>query len=189
MRKNRPATILIVLLVCAVAMSSQGEAPEQQQGIFSGTFADALWTVVAFVLLAAVLGKFAWKPMLNSLNARQKYIQEQIETAENARKNAEKLLDEHKQQGLQILTEAAGRAQKQTLELIGKTQEEVLEIRRRAQDDIKHARTVASEQLWKEAGNIVEALSGEVLGRTITVQDNQRLIDDAINKLRPKRKQ
>lgn len=178
---------LIVFFICSVAMASETNGAATEQNIFSGSFADALWTVVAFVLLVAVLGKFAWKPLLKGLQARQKYIQEQIETAEDARKKAEKLLEERKQQALQIITEATKQAQKETQELTEKTRQDVSEIRRRAQEDIKHARTAASEQLWKEAGDIVEALGGEVLGRTVTVQDNQRLVDDAINKLRQKK--
>lgn len=181
------AAILIVLFGYGVATASQGEAAGQEQGIFSGTFADAIWTVVAFVLVAVVLGKFAWRPLLNSLQVRQKYIQEQIETAENARKRAEALLEEHKQQALQIITDVTQEAQKKAEELAEKARQEVQEIRLRSQEDIKHARIAASEQLWQEAGDIVAALGSEVLERTITPQDNQRLIDDAILKLRQKK--
>lgn len=187
MRMKTAVTILIVLFSCGVAMASQSEAVEQEQGIFSGTFADAFWTVLAFSLVAVVLGKFAWKPLLNSLQVRQKYIQEQIETAENTRKKAEKLLEEHKQRALQVITDATKDAQKKTEELAEKARQEVQEIRLRSQEDIKHARIAASEQLWQEVGSIVAALSSEVLERTITPQDNQRLIDDAILKLRQKK--
>jgi F-type H+-transporting ATPase subunit b len=178
--------LLTFFFLCSAVAATDGGETAAEQNIFSGTFADALWTVVSFVLLVVVLGKVAWKPVLKRLGAREKYIQEQIETAENARKNAEKLLEEHKQQALQIITEATKQAQKETQELTEKTRQEVLEVRRRAQKDIKHARIAASEQLWKEAGDIVEALGSEVLGRVVTLKDNQRLIDDAIGKLRQK---
>jgi F-type H+-transporting ATPase subunit b len=178
---------LIIFFACSVVAASEGGQAATEQNIFSGTFADALWTVAAFVLLVAVLGKFAWKPILSRLDAREKYIQEQIETAENARKKAEKLLEENKHQALQIIMDAARQAQKETQELTEKTRQDVLEIRRKAHEDIRHARTAASEQLWKEAGDIVQVLGSEVLGRTITQEDNRRLINEAVIKLRQKK--
>jgi F-type H+-transporting ATPase subunit b len=187
MRLRISIAFLIIFFVCSAASASEGGPAATEQNIFSGTFADALWTVAAFVLLVAVLGKFAWKPILSRLDAREKYIQEQIETAENARKKAEKLLEENKHQALQIIMDAARQAQKETQELTEKTRQDVLEIRRKAHEDIRHARTAASEQLWKEAGDIVQVLGSEVLGRTITQEDNRRLINEAVIKLRQKK--
>lgn len=179
--------VLIIFFACGVVAASEGGQAATEPNIFSGTFADALWTVAAFVLLVVVLGKFAWKPILSRLDAREKYIREQIATAENARKKAEKLLDENKHQALQMITDAAKQAQKETQELIEKTRLDVLEIRRRAYEDVRHARIAASEQLWKEAGEIVRSLGSEVLGRTITQEDNRRLIDEAVLRLKQKK--
>jgi F-type H+-transporting ATPase subunit b len=187
MRSRISVTFLIIFFVCSAAPASEGGPAATEQNIFSGTFADALWTVAAFVLLVAVLGKLAWKPILSRLNAREKYIQEQIETAEKARKKAEKLLEENKHQASQIVMDAAKQAQKETQELTEKTRQDVLEIRRRAHEDIRHARTAASEQLWKEAGDIVQALGSEVLKRTITQEDNRRFIDEAVLRLKQKK--
>ncbi len=178
---------MIVLFLCAAAAASQGEASEQGGGIFSGTFADALWTVVAFVILLAVLGRFAWRPLLKILQTRQKYIQEQIDTADMARKKAEKMLEDQKQQALQIITNATGQAHKEAEELTEKARRDVQEIRLRAQEDIKHAYIAASEQLWKEVGDIVAELGSKVLERSITSRDNQNFIDDAILKLKQKK--
>ncbi|MFZ0035216.1 MAG: ATP synthase F0 subunit B [Sedimentisphaerales bacterium] len=187
MRSRISMAVLIMFFACGVVAASEGGPAATEPSIFSGTFADALWTVAAFVLLVAVLGKLAWKPILSRLDAREKYIKEQIETAENARKKAEKLLEENKHQALQIVTDAAKQAQKETQELTEKTRQDVLEIRRRAHEDIRHARTAASEQLWKETGDIIQALGSEVLKRTITQEDNQRFIDEAVLRLRQKK--
>jgi F-type H+-transporting ATPase subunit b len=139
---------------------------------------------VAFLLLLAVLTKVAWKPLLNGLKTREQHIQHQIESAEDARKKAEKLLDDSKQQGLVMVQQAIERAQQQEQEIVEKTRQEILEVKRRAQEDIEHARVAASEQLWEQAGDIMLTLGGEVLGRTITPEDNQRLVRDAIAKIR-----
>jgi len=187
-------TILIVVFVCAGALAAEGEAGgsavpsaqngEQEQSIFSGSFADAAWTVAAFLLLLAVLGKTAWRPLLNSLKAREEHIRQQIETAENARKKAEKMLDDSKHQGLMIVQQAVEQAQKQGQMLADKTRQEIFAVKSRAQEDIEHARAAAMQQLWEQTGDIVLAVSSKVLERTITPDDNQRFVQDAITKLK-----
>ena len=180
-------TILITLLVCSNALASEDRTAESGQGIFSGSFADALWTVVAFVVLLAVLTKFAWKPMLNGLRAREAHIQQQIESAESARKKAEQMLDDYKLQGLQVVQKATDQAHQVEQELMERTRQEVLATKRKAQSDIEYARVAASQQLWQEAGDMLLTLGGEILGRTITHEDNLRLICEAINKLNQER--
>ena len=81
-----------------------------EQGIFNGTFADALWTVLAFAALFILLAKFAWKPLLANLKAREDHISHQIQAAQQTRQQADKILDEHKQAGLQIVKDATDQA-------------------------------------------------------------------------------
>jgi F-type H+-transporting ATPase subunit b len=181
--KTRVLTIgSIILFVCSVALSSEGEAASEPS-IFGGTFADSLWTVISFGVLVAVLGKFAWKPVINGLKAREAHIQQQIEAAAASRKKAEKLLDEFKQQGLEIVSKANDHAQQLGQELMDKAREDVLSLQRKAQADIEYARVAASQQLWQEAGDMLLTLSSEILGRVVTHEDNRRLIYEAINKL------
>ncbi|MDH7600079.1 MAG: hypothetical protein QHH07_10675 [Sedimentisphaerales bacterium] len=54
-------------LVCLVILA-EGEGANH--GIFGGSFAEAFWTVVAFLVLLLVLGRFAWRPILAALKAR-----------------------------------------------------------------------------------------------------------------------
>lgn len=188
------AIIVITLSVCANALSSEANALASlrgrsggdsgtDRGIFSGTFADAIWTVVAFVALLIVLGKFAWRPLLNALKDREQHIKQQIDTAENARRQAEAMLGDYKQQGLQIIEKASEQAHQQEKALVEKAAQEVITIKRKAQADIEYARLAASQQLWQQAGDVLLTLSSEIVGRAITHEDNQRLICEAIEKL------
>ena len=175
------STIGLCVWTEVLAVEAEGAA---EQGLFSGTFADALWTVLAFVVLLIVLGRLAWKPMLERLKARELYIQQQIEAANNARQQAMNLLDEYKQQRTQILKDAHDEAQQRQEELLEKAGQEICAIKQEAQDDIGYARGRALEQLWNEAGEMVLALSREVLGREVALDDNKHLIRDAIEQIR-----
>ena len=71
------------------------------------------WTSVVFILLIFILKKFAWKPILDSVDKRNKNIEDALQSAENAKKEMEnltadneKILAEAKAQRDLILKEA-----------------------------------------------------------------------------------
>ena len=177
--------IAIVLLSCGVTWAEQAaEAKAEGSGLFSGTLGDSLWTVIAFVALLLVLSKVAWRPLLEALNARQSHIEEQLKSAEDMRRRAEQMLDDYKQQGLNTLRQAVEQAQRHQQDVAEKTRQEVLAIRHRAQEEIESARAAAMQELWKQAGDIALRVGSEVLGRTLTMQDNEHLVDEAVTRIR-----
>jgi F-type H+-transporting ATPase subunit b len=182
---NKTVPLYAAVLILASSVAWAGPASDTgDAGIFSGSFSDALWTVIAFVILLVVLGKVAWKPLLTNLNARQNHIARELKSAEDSRLQAEHMLEDYKQQGLRVVQQAAEQAQRQQQQAAEKTREEVQAIRRRAQEDIESARAAAMDDLWTQAGDIVLRVSGEVVGRTLTPQDNQRLLDEAVTRIR-----
>jgi F-type H+-transporting ATPase subunit b len=184
MLKLRPTVvILLAILASACAIASEGGVAEEQ-GIFSGTFADSLWALISFVLLLVILTIFAWKPLVKQLQARQDYIKQQIDTADASRKNAEALLDQYKQQGIEIVNKLTSQAQLLEKEMVSKAGNEVAQMKRRAQADIEYARIAASQQMWQEAEDMLLALSGEIVGRAVTHEDNLRLLYESIEKLK-----
>ena len=48
----------------------------------------ALWTLLVFLGLMFVLGKYAWKPIMAGLNAREKGIADKIDSAAHAEQQA-----------------------------------------------------------------------------------------------------
>jgi F-type H+-transporting ATPase subunit b len=187
MRKRIPAAISVLLVVCSVVRASSEEAAGgsgAESNIFNGSWADALWTVIAFGALMVVLGKFAWKPLLSALKEREDHIHKQITDAETTRRSAEKMLDDHKQQGHDLLNRVTEQAQKMERDIIEKAKGEATIMKQKAQSDIEHARTAAAQQLWEQAGDMVLSVSTEVLGRTVSAADNQRLMNETIERLR-----
>jgi F-type H+-transporting ATPase subunit b len=60
------------------------------------------WTTITFVLLLVLLGKFAWKPILDSVNEREEGIKNALLSADNARKEMQNLQSDNQR----ILQEA-----------------------------------------------------------------------------------
>jgi F-type H+-transporting ATPase subunit b len=70
--------------------------------LLSPDFGLIFWTVVIFLLTFLILAKYAWKPILKMLDAREKSIAESIESAERIKAEMSQMKSEHEQ----MLTEA-----------------------------------------------------------------------------------
>ena len=57
----------------------------------------ALFTLVVFLGLLVILGRFAWKPLIAGLDAREKNIAQQIESAQQANEKAAATLRQYEQ--------------------------------------------------------------------------------------------
>ena len=55
------------------------------------------WTIVTFVFLLILLGRFAWKPLLGAIEAREKSIRDDLEQAASGRSEVESLVAEQRE--------------------------------------------------------------------------------------------
>src|SRR5262245_19099352 len=104
MRKPLAAAAVLLLVLVATALpclaqDAHGGAGGHEAGHTSNPLnvdgVVAVGTVVVFLLLVAILGKTAWKPILAGLKAREEGIRGQIEGAEKANAEAKSLLSEY----------------------------------------------------------------------------------------------
>ncbi|MCK5173940.1 MAG: F0F1 ATP synthase subunit B [Planctomycetes bacterium] len=168
--------------------SAHGE--QQKINPFAGYPLDSVCAVVAFVLLLSVLGKFAWKPMVAGLNARQHYIEKQIADAESTKKDANKVLADYRSkvdnieyEGKQIIDRHTKQADLQGVEIIERAKEHTEEMKVKAHADIERQRNIAQAELWTQAGEIILGYISLTLGKALDDGDNQKLIDKAIKQL------
>ena len=66
-------------------------------GLTDINVALVVWTAVTFALLIVVLGKFAWGPILQMLETREKTISDAIESAKRERAEAAELVRKNQQ--------------------------------------------------------------------------------------------
>ncbi len=166
-----------------VTMLASAEA-DSGGGIFTGGWGESIWTIAAFLILVVVLRKYAWNRILEGLQARQDHIKRQLEAADGARQEAQQALDGVRQQSDRILKKAGDEAHKKHEQMLDQARQEVLAVKQQAQTEIQHARAAAQEKMWGQATELVAQLTGEVLGRAVTDQDNERLLQEAIKTLK-----
>ena len=153
-----------------------------------------IWTIVVFLVLLALLGKFAWRPLLEALDARQESIRRSLDDAAKAKQELERLQVESQR----ILAEA--RAEADTIvartredaarlrdELRAKAQQESATIVKNAQKQIELETARALQQLRHEAVDLSVAIASKLLQRNVSKEDNERLIEDTFRQLEAQR--
>jgi F-type H+-transporting ATPase subunit b len=146
--------------------------------------------VISFVIVALLLRRFAYKPILAILEERRKQI-------EQAQHNAEKIkqqLAEAEQRYAEILAKANEQAQKmidearESAALVAsrKEQEAIAAAERilakaREESQLEHERTMA--ELKRELGHLVVETTEKVTGKVLTPEDQRRLQEEALRQI------
>jgi len=181
------ATLGIGLLMPAsLAVAAEGEAASPM----AGTLWQSLAAIVAFLLLFAVLYKYAWGPILSGLQAREEKIRNDLSEAERANAEAKKTLEEYKQklaeaetEARRVLDQAREDGEQLRQRLRSETEDILVQQRQQASDEIRLAKHQAVEDLYAQAANLATAVAGKILQREIGEQDTQRLVDESLNEL------
>ena len=149
-----------------------------------------IWTILTFLVLLTLLAKFAWRPLLQSLAAREETIRKSLADAEKARLELERLNQESEAIIRQARVEAesiigSSRADAERLrgELREKARSEAEGIIKNAERQIQLETARALEQIRHEAADLSVAIASKLIQKNITREDNERLIDDALKQL------
>ncbi|MBA3387337.1 MAG: F0F1 ATP synthase subunit B [Chthoniobacterales bacterium] len=154
------------------------------------TFGFNLWMflsqVISFVIVALLLRKFAYKPILGVLEERRQRIAEGLLNAEKIKQQ----LAEAEQRHAEILNKANAAAQKMIDEaresaghLAERKQQEAIVAaeqivaKAREASAIEHERTMT--ELKRELGRLVIDTTTKVTGKVLTSDDQRRLQDEA----------
>ncbi len=146
--------------------------------------------VVSFVIVALLLRRFAYKPILNVLEERRRRVEEGQFNAEKIKRQ----LDEAEKRYSEILAKANADAQKMIDEaressahLAERKQQEAIAaaeqiiVKAREASAIEHDRTM--ESLKQELGRLVVDTTAKVTGKVLTPEDQRRLQEEALSQL------
>jgi F-type H+-transporting ATPase subunit b len=146
-----------------------------------------IWTIVAFLVTLFVLKKFAFGPIQKMLDQRQEHIAQSIASAEQARNEAQQLLEEHKQLIGQARGEAEGilgEARKTAQSLEQRMKEETETERQRRIEEVRKEiaaeTTRALDQIRAEVADLTVVAASRVVGKTLDSDRDRELISEAI---------
>jgi len=149
-----------------------------------------IWTLLVFVILLGLLWKFAFPSIVKSVEERERRIQKQLEDAERANAEAQRLLEEHKKQiaaarneAQDILAKAKTISQKERETLLAKAREEYDALLTRARKDIDAEKEKAILALRREAVELSIAAASRVIEANLDTDANRKLVADFLDSL------
>lgn len=183
--------------VTAVAMSLALPAPTLAQGegggaaLFDVNFGLTIWTVVVFVLLVFVLGKFAWGPILASARSREERIQEALDEADRRQTEAAELLERHRAQlaearreAQELVTEGKAAGERVRRDLEARARSEGQALLERARGEIEREKEAALDEIRKESVELALAVAARLMNEKLDTEKDRRLVVGYLDQLR-----
>jgi F-type H+-transporting ATPase subunit b len=149
-----------------------------------------IWTVLAFLVTLYVLRKYAFGPIQQTIDERRERIRRSIDEAEEARNEARRLLQEHREliaqargQGEQILMEARKVADAQRQRVKEETEADRQRRLEETKRQIEAETQRALQQIRAEVAELTLIATTKVTGKVLDDEDHRRLIEDAVRDL------
>ena len=146
-----------------------------------------VWTILTFLLLLAVLAKFAWKPLLKMLKDREDLIRSSLEDAEKAQTelanlNAEReeIINKARSEAQSILSEGKVAASKLKDETLKAAKDQAKSILTDAEKQIRIEKHKAIEEIKSEVVDLSLSVAEKLIKKNISREDNQALIDESL---------
>ena len=146
-----------------------------------------IWTIATFLVLLALLAKFAWGPLLRALEERQALIRKSLEDAQQARQELERLNQEQQKiiasaraEADSIVSQSRSDAERLRQELRESARAEAANIVKNAERQIELQTHQALRQIRQEAVDLSVAIASKLLARNLSKEDNDRLIQQTL---------
>ena len=142
------------------------------------------WTLIIFVVLLFVLSRYAFKPLTAAVEAREKHLEEMIQSAKADREEAarllaeqQKALDASRADAQRVVAESRITADKLRNEMIEQTKQQQRELLERARGEIDNERKRAITDLRREAVDLALAGASRLVERNLDDQTNRSLVE------------
>jgi F-type H+-transporting ATPase subunit b len=149
-----------------------------------------VWTVITFVVLLLVLSKFAWKPLLKSLQDREDNIRQALNQAEQARADAAELLKQNaanlaraEEEYQKIIREGKAFAEKLKDEVVAKAHSQAQREIQQAKLEIQRDVDAARQQLRTEIADLAVQAAGKILDESLDAPKHKKIVDNFLNQL------
>jgi F-type H+-transporting ATPase subunit b len=146
-----------------------------------------IWTLIAFGVTVLLLRKLAYPRIAEALDKRRRAIEESIDAAERARREADELLGEYRErlreareQADDIVTRARRAAEKVQEEAKVEAKESREELLEQTRRDIEQETRRALEQIRREVADLTILATEKVARKSLDDQDHRRLIEEAL---------
>jgi F-type H+-transporting ATPase subunit b len=177
------------------AADAQGETGDDHGAhdappLLSVNLGAAIWNLIIFLVVVALLGKFVWPQILAGLRGREEKIAHDLAEAEKRHAEAKRMLADYERkladaqaESRKMLDQAREDAEKLKARLASETETEMQRLRERATQEINLAKQQALQELYATGAELATAVAGKILQRQIQPEDTDRLVRQSLEEL------
>ncbi len=147
--------------------------------------------LVAFFILLLVLWRFAFPPLMKTLDERQNTIRAGVENAErasqelkNAEKRVEAMLNDARIESQKVIASATQAAERLKADIEHQAQQRGREIEAQAAKRIEQQIAQAKAELRAHVADLSIAAAERVIGQSLDSATNRRLVDEFVSQSR-----
>jgi F-type H+-transporting ATPase subunit b len=151
---------------------------------------ELIWGSISFVVLLALLWKFAWPGLHSGLEARAERIRSDLEAADTAKAEADHVLSDYKAQladarneSARIIEEARQAADALRRDQEQRLQNELAELRQRAAADIESAKRQAVSDLKDDVSQLAIGAAEVIVQHSLDRQTQVQLVESYIEQV------
>ena len=150
----------------------------------------AFWILVTFIALMLILRRFAWGPITNALDVREKKIEESMDRAEKALAEARQIQADNDrarreadQEAQRIIREAREAAESLRSEEVDKTRAQMQQMQEQARAEIEREKQSALDTLRTEVADLAIQAAEKILQENLDEGRQRRIVDSFLDGL------
>lgn len=152
--------------------------------MFDFSIGTMIFQIVAFLILIAIVAKFAMRPMMNVMKKRQDHVDQEIDAAEKARERNEKSMEEQKKaleearnEAYQLVENAKKSAESQGDKILAEAKEQAERTLEEARSEINNEREKAVAALRDQTAELSVMLASKLIEKELDKDQQQQEID------------
>lgn len=148
---------------------------------------DIIFQLVMFIILLALLKKFAFGPLIGIMKQREEHVANEIEAAEASRKEALKYLEEQREivkqsriEAGQLIESAKQQGEAQREEIVTQARTEAERVKEAAKREIVQEKEKAVAALREQVASLSIMIASKVIEKELSEADQEKLINEYI---------
>ncbi len=142
-----------------------------------------IWTIVSFAVLVLLLGKVAWKPLIQALNDREAGIRKAIDDATSAKVSADQIKAQYEREltlaqdkAAGFITQAKEEAQKLRDQMMKDAEAEARRLSEQTRRQLEEEKLKLSRELREEVASLSIRVAEKLLKHSVNAKEQEGLV-------------
>lgn len=173
------------MMLCAPAWGREDSSIIQKN-----RWPSALVAAATFLVLVIILGRFAWKPVLRAMQAREQALADIVAETQRRKAESEAMLAEYKgrlaaaeEDVAAMIERSREQAEATREEIVAHAKKQAAAAIAEAQRQIAEAKREALNEIYRNTADLATDVASKIIRKEITPTDQDRLVDESLERL------